>query len=133
MKRFSAAVLVFLALCSAALAGCGSSGPKTYSKNDTNITVKAGDTFIIRLESNQTTGFQWGVAKPLNTSVIKKVGSKYVVSSNQNQKAGVGGVEQWTFDATGKGNTKIEMIYRQPFEETPKPPAEAVTFDVTVN
>lgn len=136
MKKVFAAVAIVLAAASglAALAGCGggtSANGKTYTISSTNINASAGDEFIVQLESNQTTGFQWGVAGSLDPSVVKKVSSEYVPAANPSGKMGAGGKELWTFKAVKAGTATIAMTYTQPFDKGASP-AEAATFTVTV-
>ncbi len=135
MKRliFAAAATLSVVLAVSA-AGCGggmSADGKTFTITKTKIDAKVNDRFVIELESNATTGFQWGISGSLNPSVIKKVRSTYVAGENPDNKMGVGGVERWTFEAVGKGTGTIVMIYRQPFDKEAKP-ARTVTFTVTV-
>lgn len=125
-------VIVVLSLVvSLAAIGCGG-GTKTYTQSDTNITASAGDQFVIQLESNPTTGFQWGISGSLNPTVVKKIGSKYVPGKNARTQVGAGGVENWTFHGMAKGTTKIVMTYARPFEKGTAP-AQTVTFNVTVD
>ena len=136
MKKVFAAVAIVLAALSglAALAGCGggtSANGKTYTISSPNINASAGDEFIIQLDSNQTTGFQWGVAGSLDPSVVKKVSSKYVPDANPSGKMGAGGKELWTFKAVKAGTATIAMTYTQPFDKGATP-AETATFKVTV-
>lgn len=137
MKKYASATVIVLAaaLALSALAGCVSSGTsangKTYTITNTKISAKVGDVFVIQLESNATTGFQWGIAGSLNPAVVKKVSSKYVVGANPKGLAGVGGVEKWTFKAVGAGTATLAMTYTQPFDKAAKP-ASAATFTITV-
>lgn len=137
MRRSSVMAAVMLAgvLAVSAVAGCGGSGTsangKTFKITDTSIEAKVGDQFIIELESNATTGFQWGISGSLNPTVVTKVRSIYVPGPNAKKMVGAGGVERWTFKAVGKGTGKIAMIYSQPFDKTAKP-AKTVTFNVNV-
>jgi len=136
MKKYATASVVLLAaaLVLSALAGCGSgtsANGKTYTIKNTKINAKVGDVFVIQLESNVTTGYQWGIAGTLNPAVVKKVSSKYVVGANPKGLAGVGGVEKWTFKAVGAGTATLAMTYTQPFAKPPTP-ANAVTFTITV-
>lgn len=131
MKRLSVVLVVALVVGVVALPGCGSGG-KTYTEKDTNITAKVGSQFVIELQSNQTAGYQWGVSGSFDSTVVKKISSKYVPGKNSQKQVGVGGVENWTFEAAGKGSTKIVMVYMQPFDKQAAP-AQTVTFDVTVD
>lgn len=125
-------LVALLAMVGLALVGCGNSSVKTYTEKDTNVTAKVGSQFVIQLQSNRTTGYQWGVSGTLDSAVVKKVSSKYVPGKNAQKQVGAGGVEDWTFEAAGKGSAKIVMVYMQPFEQQAAP-AWTVTFDVTVD
>jgi len=139
MKRFfkAAIILTVAALALTAAAGCSSSSTtsangKTFTITNTNITAKVGDQFTIQLESNATTGFQWGIAGSLNSAVVKKVSNKYVTGAAKTSSAvGVGGVEKWVFKCVGSGTATVVMIYSQPFDKTAKP-AQTLTFTITV-
>jgi len=120
MKRFLGMGMVLLAVGLAFLAGCGGGGTKTYGTSNTSITASGGEQFIIQLDSNKTTGFQWGISTPLDTKVVKKIKSTYIVSSSSS-KVGAGGIEQWTFQAVGPGVTKIVMAYGRPLRRARLP------------
>lgn len=112
-----------------ALAGCGSSEKNETPGTVSTMKVKAGQDFTISLQSNQTTGYQWQLAEPLDQKVVKKVNSEY--KPDQSDAMGAGGVEVWTFKAVGKGDTEIKMKYVRPQEAGAKPSEERV-FKVTV-
>jgi inhibitor of cysteine peptidase len=134
MKRFLGMGMVLMAVGLAFLAGCSSSGggggTKIYGTSNTSITASSGEQFIIQLNSNKTTGFQWGISTSLDAKVVKKIKSTYIVSASSG-KVGAGGIEQWTFQAVGPGATRIVMAYSRPFEKGAAP-AQVVTFNVTV-
>jgi inhibitor of cysteine peptidase len=121
-----------LIMTASLLAGCGSSGPKTYGKSDTKIAAKAGEEFVIQLDSNPTTGYEWGLTKALDTAVVKKVSSQYIPNKVAKGVVGSGGVEKWTFQGVAKGTTTIEMGYARPFEKG-VPPTQTTTFDITID
>lgn len=129
MKRFLVLGAVMLTAGAVLAAGCGS-GIKTFGVSDTNITVKNGEQFVIQLESNKTTGFQWGLSNALDATIVKKIKSSYTVKGGKNQ-VGAGGTEEWTFQAVRPGATKIVLGYSRPFEQG-KTAAKVVTFNVTV-
>lgn len=128
MKRIAclAAVFVVAALVGVLAAGCGGGGSKTtptttpskgtvktYTIADKSITAKVGETFIIELESNPTTGYQWSITGPLSPA-LQKVSSQYVPSKTTSSNVvGSGGVEKWTFKAVGTGDAVIQMEYLQ--------------------
>ena len=92
------------------------------------IEVPAGDTFILKLGSNLTTGFQWGEeAGVSNGDVLKQTG--YEFTEPDTDKVGAAGQEIWTFEALKKGTTKVSMSYDRPWEGGEK--AEW-TYEITV-
>jgi len=92
------------------------------------LSATVGQKFTITLESNQTTGYQWQLAKPLDESIVKLVGSEY--EAPKSGLVGQGGREVWTFEAVSQGITQIAMKYARPWESTP--PAQEQLFSVTV-
>jgi predicted secreted protein len=127
MAVIAVTCLVGLALA----AGCGSSGTETYTKSQTNITTGVGEQFIIKLESNATTGYQWAITGSLDPKVVKKVKSVYIAPKTSGNIAGAGGVEEWTFQGVAKGTAVIKMGYLRSFEKN-VPPIQSVSFNVTV-
>lgn len=129
------ATLLSAAMAVSAVAGCGSGSAtsadgKTFTVKDTDIRAVTGDEFIIELESNVTTGYEWGISGSLNSSVVKKVRSTYVADPNAEERVGAGGVERWTFEAVGKGTATIRMVYARSWEQEAEP---ANTADFTVD
>ena len=110
------AVIVIAPLLLAAMlfAGCGggdsdgtNGGAKTYTDSAETIEVKVGDEFVIALDSNATTGYAWQMAEGLDEDVVELVGSEYIMDEGSEEMVGAGGVEEWTFRATGKGSTTL--------------------------
>ena len=142
MRKHPGAVILLAALLVVALAaGCGSSStttpttpessrvPKTYTKASTKITANVGETFIIQLDSNPTTGYSWQITGPLSPAV-EKVSNIYVPGKNASSTPGAGGVEKWMFKAVSKGDAVIQMEYLQAGSNTK---GDSATFNVTVN
>ena len=99
----------------------------TADDNGNSEEMTAGDVFVIKLESNPTTGYIWSL-KSLDHSVVLPNGNRYISSCDGNM-VGCGGVEYWQFKTVGKGETVISMEYHRPFETGVEP---AQTFQVTV-
>jgi inhibitor of cysteine peptidase len=140
MKKYLgiAALALVTVLAVGLVAGCGGSGTtpttptskvKTYTKADKNITAKAGDTFIITLESNPTTGYEWSITGPLSPA-IQNTGSKYIPGPNAKKLEGAGGVQNFTVKAVSKGSALIQMEYLLAGSNTNGGNAN---FNVTVN
>ena len=80
------------------------------------VEVNAGDSVIVTLCSNPTTGFQWSeLAQISNQTVLKQTDHKYEPAEEKNI---VGGASQevWTFKALNKGTTTVSMEYSRPGE-----------------
>jgi Predicted secreted protein len=122
MKKFLFPLL--LALC-----GCASmfesSQTHTLSQKDSTVSVNVGDTIVIKLESNPTTGYQWTPVE-YNYLVLKIKGRNFTPSSNL---AGTGGISEISFEAVADGESDIKLAYMRPWE---KKPANEANFEVTV-
>jgi inhibitor of cysteine peptidase len=103
---------------------------REYSNPSNAIEVKAGEDFVITLESNRTAGYQWQLAQPLDKAMLELVGSEY--KAGESKLIGAGGVEVWTFRAVGAGKTLISFKYVRPWEKD-IPPAREVTFTIVVS
>ena len=141
MKKYAGIAVVLMAtlLIVGAAAGCGSSkttpttptkksSAKIYTEATKNITAKVGETFIIQLKSNATTGYQWQITGPLSPAVVK-VSNVYVPPKSSDTTVGAGGVEDWTFKAVSKGDALIQMEYLQAGSNTK---GGSANFNVTV-
>ena len=100
-----------------------------YSDPARTIEVAVGKEFAIVLESNPTTGYRWQIAGQLAEDIIKPVGNEY--RGPKTMLVGAGGIEVWTFRATGKGDAEIGMEYVRPWEKDVVP-AKTLTFRVIV-
>ncbi len=100
------------------------------NKNPDNaIKAKAGKEFVVTLESNMTTGYQWQLARPVDKEYLTLVGLKYV--TKKSKLVGAGGKEEWTFKAVKPGVTPVSFQYVRPWEKE-APPAKAQSFTVTI-
>lgn len=130
-----AVVVVGLAL----LAGCGgddsgsgksggsaSAGGSTtvYGPGD-SISVASGQTFVVALESNPTTGYEWTASANPNATFVK---SEQVTSSTL---AGAPGTQRLTFRATAAGSSTLTLGYARSFEPG-VPPVQTEAFPLTV-
>ena len=127
--------LIVLCLVTAvllSLPACSSAAPKEFSADITSsgkdITMTAGDTLTITLESNITTGYSWNENANIgDVTVIQQTDHKYqppVVTI-----PGAGGNEIWNLKALKVGSSTISMEYRRPFEPNAAP---SNTFTLTV-
>ena len=77
--------------------------------------LKKGQTLVVTLEGNPTTGYSWEVAEPHNTQVLRQAGEpEFKVESDL---VGAAGVQILRFEAVNAGKTTLKLIYHRPWEE----------------
>ena len=109
------------------IVGC-SAAPKEYTSADQTISVAVGDQFIIKLEGNATTGFQW--TNIFDDAYLKQIKSEYVVDQAKPGMVGVGGNQYFTFQALKAGSTEVKCTYERSFDKGKD--ARYATFKVTI-
>ena len=115
-------ILAFLFLSSYAFAE-----PQDDMTSMINATVSKE--FVIALDANATTGYEWQLANPIDDSLIKLVNSEYV--PNKTGFVGSGGKSIWTFKAVRAGKTQISFKYIRSWEKD-TPPAKEITYRVNI-
>jgi len=93
------------------------------------ISAKAGKEFMITLESNMTTGYQWQLAEDVDGKFVVLKGSRYIVK--ETGLVGSGGKEEWIFKALRPGTTEIYFKYVRSWENN-VPPADKKSFVVKI-
>ena len=81
--------------------------------------IGIGDTLIVTLESNPTTGFEWELREFSEEGILELMGSEYQPGEEAKQDTpvpGAGGLEVWTFKGLKKGETVIFLDYNQPWD-----------------
>ena len=79
------------------------------------VTLKSGDTLIVELGSNPTTGFSWNEqAVNSDMAVLKQVHHERV--SPKAKRPGAGGSQEWTFEAVKPGTATLNFSYGRPWE-----------------
>ncbi|MDD5692074.1 MAG: protease inhibitor I42 family protein [Candidatus Omnitrophica bacterium] len=92
-------------------------------KEAKTIEVQAGRNFMITLEANATTGYQWQFAKPLDESAFQLISSEYL--ADKTGLTGSGGKQVWVFKALNAGGSGIAFQYVRPWEKDIPPEKEA--------
>ena len=80
--------------------------PKTYTDPSAAITVAPGEVFILEVQSEAGTAYQWQLTEEVNTSMFKFLGSEFYASGSQ---PGSAGVTDFTFEALGNGQETIKL------------------------
>jgi len=78
--------------------------------------VDYGDTVVITIGSNPTTGFTWpDIAQIGDQDILKQISHEFT-PSQQTGAVGSSGKDTWTFKTLKKGTTSIAMEYSQPWD-----------------
>ena len=88
------------------------------------IDVQAGETFVIVLDTNPSTGYQWEVLGEL-------IGAEFVSRdyiADEPVMPGSGGVDVWTFKALSAGEAQVTFGNYPPSGEA----EQTVTFNISV-
>ena len=91
-------------------------------KSATVMEARTGEEFTIILSANPTTGYQWQLAKPLNTNMIQFVNSEYF--PDKTGRIGAGVKQVWRFKAGNAGRVDITFKYVRPWEKNISPASE---------
>lgn len=95
--------------------GCSAPVPDVPPPGLEVLDATVGQPFTISLASNPTTGYRWGLAQPLDETVLHLVHSAY--QRGQSGLMGAGGVETWTFLPVCAGVTVLDFAYWRPWEQ----------------
>jgi predicted secreted protein len=106
--------------------------PKQYKDDGQTIEAEKNVDFEIVLEANHTTGYEWQLTEPLDSSILEVASTAYAAKSGEGATEGAGGEETWTIDPVGVGNATISLELVRPWE-TGVQPAEEKTFTVQVS
>ena len=85
------------------------------SYNGKTITVQTGDTVVLSLDSNPTTGYSWIIGTSRDEKILSLADQGYQSSAASNI-VGQGGKNYWKFKALQAGSTEIKLNYARPWE-----------------
>lgn len=112
MKRFLVLVMMStLAVC--LIAGC-SFEIKTNVDTESTISIGTNQEFIIALDSNPTTGYNW--EESYDDSILSLIEKKYDPGEKAPGLTGAGGTQYFRFKAIKEGKTQIIVTYKRPWE-----------------
>ncbi len=96
------------------VAGCAAlQNDLVYSIADdgSTVSIAIGETFLVRLDSNASTGYQWA-HREVDDGVLENTDRDYLADSLL--LVGSGGVEVWEFTARQAGTTDLLLEYVAP-------------------
>jgi predicted secreted protein len=123
--------LLSLALLACA-AGCASlpgfASKKVYREGASTITGRTGESIVIELASDPTTGFSWMQVGYPDPRIVALMESDY--AQVPPTAAGAPGHQRWTFRLTGPGTVTITFGYGRTWANAPA--EKATMFTVVV-
>ncbi len=109
-------VFIYALTCGLFLLFLSSCGNQTITMmqtdNGKSVQAHAGDTIVIQLDENASTGYTWAVNKT-DTTVLMLQSSTYTSSGNL---PGSGGTRVFTFLAKNPGTVQLQLKYWRSFE-----------------
>ena len=125
--------ILLLGCLFASVVACSSSGPSGPSsltleegKSGSIIEINSGETFVIILEGNPTTGYTWEV-DALGATILQQLGEPDFTPDSD--AIGSGGKFTFRFRAISVGQSPLKLVYHRPWEQD-VPPLK--TFELTV-
>lgn len=114
-------VLLVLAACSS-----GSEVKLDESDDGNQVEISGGQTLVVSLEGNPTTGYTWQVHE-VDEKVLRQVGDPQFEADSD--AIGAGGVQTLRFETVTSGSTPLKLVYARPWEQGVEPEK---TFSVQV-
>jgi inhibitor of cysteine peptidase len=112
MKKLLVLVMTsMLALC--LIAGCSSSEVKANIDPEKMISTSVDQEFVIAVDSNPTTGYDWEVSYDDN---MLSLAEEEYSPDKEPGLLGAGGTQYFTFKALKKGDTEITLTYKRSWE-----------------
>ncbi|KPY61094.1 putative Lipoprotein [Pseudomonas amygdali pv. sesami] len=84
------------------------------AENDCPLTLQSGQTLILTLPSNPTTGFRWLTQNPAQ-NILRSLGPEVYANAESKEMVGSGGQSVWRYKATDAGTGRLVMNYQQPW------------------
>ena len=109
VKGLLLSVVLILTVC--LVAGCGI---KTHVDNDKTINTNINQEFIIALDSNPTTGYNWEESH--DASRLRLDEERYNADEKAPGLVGAGGTQYFRFRVLKTGTTWITVTYKRPWE-----------------
>jgi inhibitor of cysteine peptidase len=100
----------------ALVAGCGSGGaaptPLAHPTGESRVTAKVGERFTLTVHENASTREHWYLSAPRrDTAVVRDRGQHSASDSGGKHLVGGGSSLTFTFEATGRGSTRIVLTH----------------------
>ena len=93
--------------------------------------LKVGETQVLELPGNPTTGYSWILAAPLPSDCPVSVAVDYEAAESPRGLVGRGGVFKVCYTGVKPGTATVELVYARPWEKG-KAPLQKTNLIVTV-
>lgn len=80
------------------------------AQNGATLRLPVGGTLRVRLSGNRTTGYMWAVAE--QPDIVRSLGENYVQNPSEPGMVGVGGKEEFVFQAMSRGRGTLRLEHR---------------------
>ncbi len=131
-NKFSFIALLTLLLALTVATGCSPKQQEVKASIDDDgreKQLKKGQTLVVTLEGNPTTGYSWEVAEPLNEQVLRQAGEPEF--KQESDALGAGGVQILRFEAVNAGKFTLKLVYHRSWEKDVEP-LETYSIEVVV-
>ena len=121
-NRFTFVALLTLLIALTVATGCSPQQQEVKASigdDGHEMQLKRGQTLVVTLEGNPTTGYSWEVAEPLDEQVLRQAGEPEFKA--ESDLVGAGGVQILRFEAVNAGRTTLKLAYRRSWEEGVEP------------
>jgi inhibitor of cysteine peptidase len=121
-NRLSLVALLTLLIALTLATGCSPQQQEvkaTIDDNGREMQLKKGQTLVVTLEGNPTTGYSWEVAEPLDEQVLRQAGEAEFKA--ESEALGAGGVQILRFEAVNAGQITLKLVYHRPWEKGVEP------------
>ncbi|MEU2930023.1 protease inhibitor I42 family protein [Streptomyces sp. NPDC007251] len=106
------AALALLTLLTGCGSGTGGPAPVAHPTGESRITAKVGERFTLTVHQNASTREHWYLSDPRpDAGVVRERGQHSSSDSGDKHAVGGGSSLTFTFEATGKGSTRIVLTH----------------------
>jgi inhibitor of cysteine peptidase len=121
-NRFSFVTLLTLLVALTVTTACSPQQQEvkaTIDDNGREMQLQKGQTLVVTLEGNPTTGYSWEVEEPLDEQVLRQAGEPEF--KQESDLVGAGGVQILRFEAVNAGQITLKLVYHRPWEKDEEP------------
>lgn len=130
MKHFIRVLLIAVLIT-----GCSNAKQVNLGQNNNNqkVLLNAGDSVVISLKENPSTGYSWRFfLEPEQQKIIADISETYKADNGSQKSVGAGGIKTFRFKAKHAGTITLTGYYYRPWETLDKDKADKVTYRIIV-